>query len=504
MMEDLAEELTGPVRHWWDIGFNQALPEDLLIRLLDVDPGFLCRKDLPPAVVDAAVDHPDRAVRGTVADRHAWLTVSSEQWGRLLLNEREGPRRALFVEVAAGAGVRLASECREALVADPSPLVRAEAALLPGMAAAPLRALAADSAPRVRAAACAPAWPHLDRALREALLADADEDVRTAALLRHHQDVFLGRAVFTRLHGKWRSQALHRCRLEASWSMELALHSDVETRRLLAGNALLDGGAVAVLLDDEDETVRAAVAVRADLTEEQRASVLVGIEPDARHPYVLPWVEELHDDPQAMRRLASSAHPHIRSSVARAPRLPPDVVERLAGDTDRTVRLFLAESCEDAPADALLEVWHWWDGSLGFPGRPRSHPNFPRTGLLRFATHPQPRLRRLALSDPASAPELVERFSRDESAEVRREAAEEPRLSPATAVRLLDDPDPGVRARAAGNPATPPDVLLRLLGDPATARDASFNPALPLPVMRRMVDLLEQEAEASRAGTPSG
>jgi hypothetical protein len=40
------------------------------------------------------------------------------------------------------------------------------------------------------------------------------------------------------------------------------------------------------------------------------------------------------------------------------------VGERLAHDEDRVVRLFLAESCDDAPADMLLEVVQWWTGSV--------------------------------------------------------------------------------------------------------------------------------------------
>ncbi|MFD7629623.1 hypothetical protein ACFV7Q_26955, partial [Streptomyces sp. NPDC059851] len=113
------------------------------------------------------------------------------------------------------------------------------------------------------------------------------------------------------------------------------------------------------------------------------------------------------------------------------------------------------------------------------------------------AADPDPRLRRLALSDPESTPDLVEGFSRDDSEEVRRDVAEDPRLASATAVRLLGDTDASVRAGAARNPAVPPDVLMRLLTDPVTARDASGNPALPLPVLHRMVELLEREAEQS-------
>ncbi len=130
----------------------------------------------------------------------------------------------------------------------------------------------------------------------------------------------------------------------------------------------------------------------------------------------------------AATRLVRQAVDPPQRGPRRAP--SPDVVESPAHDEDRVVRLFLTESCDDAPADLLLDVWTWWPGSFSFPGRPRNHPNFPRDGLLRFADDPEPRLRLLALDDPASDADLVERFSRDPDGEVRRRAAEDPRLSP--------------------------------------------------------------------------
>ncbi len=130
----------------------------------------------------------------------------------------------------------------------------------------------------------------------------------------------------------------------------------------------------------------------------------------------------------AATRLVRQAVDPPQRGTRRAP--SPDVVESPAHDEDRVVRLFLTESCDDAPADLLLDVWTWWPGSFSFPGRPRNHLNFPRDGLLRFADDPEPRLRLLALDDPASDADLVERFSRDPDGEVRRRAAEDPRLSP--------------------------------------------------------------------------
>ncbi|WP_159029275.1 hypothetical protein [Streptomyces viridochromogenes] len=201
------------------------------------------------------------------------------------------------------------------------------------------------------------------------------------------------------------------------------------------------------------------------------------------------WIGALHANAAAMRQLASSPKLLVRRSVARAPRLPSDVVELLARDEDRVVRLFLAESCDDAPPEMLLEVAGWWDASYSFPGRPRNHPNFPREGLLRFAADPNPRLRALALDDPASTAAHVERASHDPHEIVRRSAAQDPRLAPEAAVRLATDPDNGVRWRAVPHPAVPPAELVTLLLDLRSAEIAVRNPTIPVPVMHRMAEV---------------
>jgi hypothetical protein len=167
-------------------------------------------------------------------------------------------------------------------------------------------------------------------------------------------------------------------------------------------------------------------------------------------------------------------------------------VELLARDEDRVVQLFLAESCDDAPAVMLLRVWQWWTGSLSAPDRPHGHPNFPRHDLLRHADDPNPRMRQLALDDPESTPELVERFSRDPDEEVRYRAAKDPRLTAASAVRLLDDPHGHIRQAAFWHARFPARVIVRLLRDPDTAEPAARHPALPVPVMKRMLQLHPQ------------
>ncbi|MFF4342032.1 hypothetical protein ACFY00_19110 [Kitasatospora sp. NPDC001540] len=210
------------------------------------------------------------------------------------------------------------------------------------------------------------------------------------------------------------------------------------------------------------------------------------------------WVGALHDDGAAMRLLAASPKLLVRRSVARAPRLPADVVELLARDEDRVVRLFLAESCADAPAWMLLEVASWWKGSFSFPDRPRSHPNFPRAGLLRFAADPNPLLRALVPDDPEATAADVERLAADPDPTVRRTAAEDRRLSPAAVSALAADPDAGVRYRAWANPALPVADLVALLLEPRTAEFAVRNPAVPPAVLHRMLALGTPHTAAAR------
>ncbi|MEV0911677.1 hypothetical protein [Streptomyces hokutonensis] len=477
--------------HWAEgIGSNPAAPDELLIRLLDVAPGFLHGCDRP-AVLDAAVAHPDPRVRSTPADTFR-PKLTSDQWTRLVRAEPSPSRRVLWAEHARAWGFELPEDLYDDLLAGPS---RAQAAELRGLPARHLPTLAADADPRVRATACA-RWEELAAPLRERLLADTDDAVRTAALLAHHTGVPMPREVFAALPAPRR--ALEQCRLTPGLEAELVRDGDAEVRRALAANPRLGAHAVAVLAQDPDDDIRSVVALRADLTEEQRAAVRHDFDP-ALMSRTLPWVESLHGDTDAMRRLAVSSHPLVRRSAARARRLPPDVVERLARDEDRAVRLFLAESCDDAPAEMLLEVWRWWDGSFSHPGRPRNHPNFPRAGLLRYGGDPVGRMRRLALDDPESTPADVARLARDPEAEVRCRAAQDPRLSPADAVRLLNDPAGYVRGTAIRNPQLPARVLAGLLHDRTTASEAVTNPAIPIPVLHRIVATAAGAAAAAGA-----
>ena len=477
------------LRRLGGLSVNRAAPDAVLIRLLRYSGrvlDFLWRTDLPPAVVQAALDDARWAVRAPIVEQFWHHAISREQWIRLLQAPVDEGRRPAVMCWCVDSGVVLPSEVIDRLVHDTHPSVRSIAAELAGVSAHQFATLVADPDPAVRKSAAPLAWATLDAAARQALLEDPEPQVRAAALVRMHQepDRPMPVEVFEQLPDL-AGLIAKTCALTPELFHCLVDSDRVDRRRDLASNPRLTAAQVGELGADPDPEVRLAVSVRPELTEQQRAAIPLEID-CATRSNTLPWVAAHHDDPETMRRLAGSAHPFVRRSVARAAHLPPDVVARLAKDPDRTVQLFLAESCHDATPELLLSVAARWSGSLSYMDRPRSHPNFPRTGLLHLAEDPNPLLRRLALDDQASDGALAERFADDPDLPVRERAAADPRLSPATLDRLLRDPE--LRWRAARNPGLPVARLVELLCSPDSARDAAANPRIPIAVMHRILD----------------
>ncbi|AUY53099.1 PE-PGRS family protein [Streptomyces sp. CB01881] len=487
----LARTTTSPqLRDKWRDGLagNRAAPADVLIRLLHGAPDErvpfgLHYRQLPDDVVDAWIAHPRPRVRRLLAERTSLTPAQRER----LFREADARLRWILLVGLVDAGLELTDATYDLLAADASDQIRSELALHRDLPTRHLIAFAADQDASVRRRVTPRAWPHLDDATRAALLADPDAPVRATARLRHHEAVPLAAADFDALpDSSDRGRAAERCALTRELAEALAHGPDVGLRRAVARNAGLDADLVAVLGQDPDDSVRWRVSLRPELPEEQRAGIRFDKDPAVRIP-VLDWVREQQDDPAAMRRLAASRHFLVRRSVACAKNLPQDVADLLARDEDHAVRLLLAESCAQAPAELLSEMWRTWDGYSA--ARMPEHPNFPREHTLRHADHPHPRMRELALDDPDSTEELVERLSRDPAYGVRWRALRDPRLSVASVIRLLDDPHDGIRSTAAGDSRLPAHVLAGLLDDPATADSAAGNRALPAEVMRHLLEL---------------
>ncbi|MFC1411035.1 PE-PGRS family protein [Streptacidiphilus sp. N1-12] len=468
------------MRRAWLHGLSHIAPADELVRLVGVVNG-LAGLELPATVVDAAIAHPDRRVRLQLAELQRDMSV--DQWTRLIAAEPGGRYRRRFQALAVWHCPKATEAEFERWAGDPDPRIRLRALWFRGLPVRLAVALAADVDPEVRAEACGYSWPQLDPARRAALLDDPSPQVQETARRLAALDRPMTQPEFDALHSTEQWRAARSQLLEHTLADHLLHHPERSLRRTLARNSRLDTGLITALAQDSDPQVRLAVAVRPDATEPLRTAITASLPPDTTH-FRVAWVEELHDDPEAMRRLAGSASAAIRCSVARARRLPHDVVDRLARDPNRQVRSTVAQCCEEAPAELLLEVaLRRQDAILAL-----SHPNFPRHTLLRFADDPDPWRRRLALDAPDSTSDLTERFADDPHELVRARAAADPRLSPATVLRLLDSA-PGIRRAAIRNPRLPVPALVRLLRDPDTAEAAAGNPALPVAVIHRLIDL---------------
>ncbi|MFI8347315.1 PE-PGRS family protein [Streptomyces sp. NPDC085596] len=465
---------------------NPAASAAVLCRLLDVGPeerlsSRLRYRELPEDMITAWVGHPEWRVRRELAER----PLKPEQSAALFRDPDPRHRWGLLTSVVYQHPA-FTAETFAQLAADPSPHVRAELVAHRDLPVRHLTALAADLDPVVRKAAAPRAWTHLTPPARTALRADPDPGVRAEAVLLHHCSTPLAEVDFAALPGDaQRERAARTCVLTRELAEELVHGGETALRSAAAQNLHLDTDLVALLGQDPDPGVRWLVSIRPDLTEAERVRVAVEFDPSARcHP--LPWVRDLEDDEEAMRRCATSAHVMLRRSTACASNLPPDVVDLLAHDEDWVVRLFLAEHCDQAPADLLLEMVRTWNGYSA--ARMIEHPNFPRQGTLRFADDPDPRTRKLALLDPRATTELVERFSRDADSGVRWCALRDRRLSIASVIRMLDDPHHAIRDQAAADPRLPTRVLTTLLHDATTALASAANPAIPETVMHHLLD----------------
>ncbi|MGX1273659.1 hypothetical protein [Streptomyces phaeoluteigriseus] len=442
---------------------NTAAPASVLLRLLKLNhewstvPRLAGRASLPDEVAEALLTHPDRRVRGALA---ASAGADPELRARLL----DGPASDAIL-VACGpnpygtTAPPLPDHAYARLLAHDNANVRYETADAPSTPAHVLLPLATHEDPFFRRAACRRVWHELAPEVRGALLDDPDPEVRGQAALHVMADDEERTAwLVDTLAGHYRLRdVLAHGRLERG----LAEHLLAEGTHLaqLVGNPTFPADLAATLAGHQDPAVRLAVSARPELTEEQRAAIDWKVtEEDRLEPLV--WVWRGRADAELLRRCARSAHTWLRRSAAACAELPDDCVELLADDEDFAVRLLLAERHPKAPPELLLDLY--LHGTHRAVGMLTARPGFPSAGLAeRFADSPDPQERALALRDPAATPELVERLSRDPDGFVRLMAAFDRRLSVRRVVELLDDPEVGFAAAA--NPLLPVAEMTALL-----------------------------------------
>lgn len=442
------------------LAMNSAAPDEVLRRVFTVDPlpharYWLAHRKLSPKAAMAAVAHPDPQVRMILAE-NPHLPPDA----LAVLAEDPDPKvRRVAVVIAREYGVELPTELTVRLATGPEAVLRFFAAGLPGLPDETLLLLAEDPDPRVRAAAIGSwSWPRLRPEVRAAAEADPDPQVRKAVERATHVEVPLPTTLedFLAETDERRRDAAFTAPVDTALAALLATHEDSSLRHGAARNPHVPTALALALAADREPSVRLAVSLRADVTEEQRAAIDYTV-PLGRHP-VPAWVEERFGDPDALREIAASSHILLRRGVTCAPELPADVIARLAADDDYYVRLMLCEN-DHAPHELLVEMFADWNGlSWGMLAYRR---NFVRPGLARFADDPNYRLRYAALFDPQAEPELVEGLSYDTEDMVRRHAAADPRLPRQRLVELLGGD--GMPRAAAGNPALPAELMHQLL-----------------------------------------
>ncbi|WP_307705998.1 hypothetical protein [Streptomyces sp. V1I6] len=322
--------------------------------------------------------------------------------------------------------------------------------------------LADHEDPHYRVAACR-AWGKLPEATRRSLLDDEDEEVRTAAALHVFRgDEGLTTELVERLRGDRRlGEVLESGTLGREVAERMAAERPHITK--LALNPTLPSDLVARLAVDDDPRVRLAVSARPGLTEEERAAIGCTVDPDERLD-TLRWVWDARDDPEVLRRCATSAHTWLRRSAAVCRGLPADMVELLARDEDFAVRLLLAEYHPAAPPELLLDLY--LHGSHRAVAMLAAKPQFPSAGLAaRLADADDPNARALVVRDPDATPAQIDRLSRDPVDRVRGEAAQDPRLPLGRVRALLADPEAGPRTweGAAAHPGLPVQEMRSLL-----------------------------------------
>lgn len=223
---------------------------------------------------------------------------------------------------------------------------------------------------------------------------------------------------------------------------------------------------VARLSHDPAATVRLAVSMRPELSEEQRTAIEYHVGP-ADRIRTARWAVNSRDV-DAQRRCVYSAHLGLRRSVALNRHLPPELVRVLATDDDFAVRLLLCENHTTVPEGTVLATY--LEARTATRGRLLRHPSFQRVGLARLADDPNPDARALVPLDPDATPDVIERLSHDPYPGVRAAVAADARLSPARVLALLDDPAATERAAtegAAANPHLPVPVMEAILNDAA-------------------------------------
>ncbi|MFJ6850400.1 hypothetical protein ACIQM3_07650 [Streptomyces sp. NPDC091271] len=500
------------LRELWlrGIAFNPAAPSDVLVGLLDRAAGetgrLMCEgRDLPHAVIDAALRHPAEVIRRALArnqyvDPARLAPLATDPSGLVRASLASGPRHyprwvrplpddILVTLLTALDGGEDGKVTENEIIGE-----------LESSRQIPLsffRRMADHEHPELRIRATW-RWESLTPAQRAGLLVDPDPAVRAAAQDRNWVlDPERVEAELPSMRPSSRPFVLGRCALSPAlveqcfaddtvhplaWNphtpadavARLARHPEAKVRKMVATRPDLGPDLAAELRMDPDEDVRTRARLHSfsrTWTEYEMIHRITDHGPDCTCPITEPLAEsntepDVGPSPDWFAACAVSEEPILRRIAASWPGLSAELVKTLAQDDDEDVRIRLACHHPLAPPHLLLDV---------FVTRPAHRPHlltlpaFPPKGRAHLIGHPDPEVRALAAADPALPDPPV------------------------------DDLNDAVRRAAATNPSLAPDALEALLTDPRTAEGAAANPTLPVPRLHALL-----ESCLNGAATPPG
>lgn len=283
----------------------------------------------------------------------------------------------------------------------------------------------------------------------------AVHDIRLAALQNPATPVHAVAALADHPSRLLRQALAARSDLPAEVCRRLVADPVAGVRAELAANAVLDDALVRVSAADRDPAVRRAVAhnprVPLDVLGRLADTVRLPAEP-------LPRIAAA--SPAEVGELARSGNPAVRMLVAQRRNLPADVRDMLAADPDAKVVASVA-----------------------------AHPGLAEARLRAMVRRHGDRVAAAVAANPDASPALLEDLAgrRPPVRKALREIARHRHATPAALLPCLEDAR--TRPVAAAHPALPPPLVAALLtdADRQTALSAAANPSLPPSAMSRLV-----------------
>ena len=445
---------------------NPALPPEMVLRLLAWRGELRAvaeRPDLTDAMVAEIIARDDRWRVHALA-LNPWLCHKF----RMLLARHRDPGIRAAVVVGANASTTCpesppgaARELFEALIDDPSREVRETLARTEGVPSDLRARLAVDPDPQIRVM-LAQWWADAPENVRETLLNDRDERVRSAAFSAYFRHLDLDAALIDLL----------------------ARDPESGVRAQLAARPDLPAEVLEVLTRDPSPVVRLAVFARPDTPEAVRAAIHADVTDNAPtlddliaadDEYGLVFEYLQADSALGMLRPVwvtaeaeqhvDSPYPCFRAAAALSTKLPIEAVRRLLDDEGEQVRLTMVRTApqlvDPARAERIERLHQWDDLTMWWEYVPvLTH---PAETMHRFAVDPEPRLRALASCHPDLPAELAVRLAADPEASVRAAVAGHRRLPTEQLVALLTDGSEHVVHAAAASPHLPVEEMDRVL-----------------------------------------